>query len=102
MKKPAALKKNLQAEPPEATLSKDEHPWWKLQKTKASNPERTYITGNKKKGEKLKLIVEVTRKWSIHHNEICDQIMQELREKSLSKEAAIALRAKLCKEFNEK
>ena len=26
MKKPAALKKNLQAEPPEATLPKDEHP----------------------------------------------------------------------------
>lgn len=49
MKKPAALKKDLQAEPPEATLPKDERSWWKLQKTKASNPERTYITGNKKK-----------------------------------------------------
>lgn len=96
MKKPASLAKV------EATLKKDERPWWKLQKTKARVPERTYITGNKHKTEKMRLIVEITQKWSAHHSEIADEILKELRERNISKEDAVVLRAKLCKEYNEK
>ena len=97
LKKPAALGKAVckRGEEPE---NLEERPWFKLQKTKATNPERTYITGNRQPGEKMRLIVEISRKWSVHHDKIADKIMQELRATNLTKEGALVLRAKLCKE----
>ena len=103
LKKPAALKKEEKKEQP-AEQHAEVGPvegckWFKLSKTVAKNPERSYIMGSLAKGQKMRLIVEVPRTWSSKYSEIIDQIMQQLREKHLTKDQAKELRSELCKQY---
>ena len=74
-------------------------PWFKLSKTKASKPERSYILGPKSKGEKMKLIVEVPLRWSTQYLLVVDKLTQALREDNLTKDQARELRSELCKQY---
>ena len=74
-------------------------PWFKLSKTKASKPERSYILGSKSKGEKMKLIVEVPLTWSTQYELVVDKLLQALREDNLTKDQARELRSELCKQY---
>lgn len=74
-------------------------PWFKLTKTNASKPERSYILGSKSKGEKMKLIVEVPLRWSTQYSLVVDKLMQALREDNLTKDQARELRSELCKQY---
>ena len=73
--------------------------WLKLSKTTATHPERSYILGKHEKNEKMKLIVEVPRTWSEQYSFVIDKILQELREKSITKDEARELRLTLCNKY---
>ena len=76
-------------------------PWVKVRKTvaKKSNP-RAYLTGTKEEGSPLQLIVEVTAKRCPEgYMEIIDQIWTSLEKDHLTKEEAVDLREKLCKQW---
>ena len=80
--KPQAKAKILEkAEPLEKGARK---PWAKIKKTK---------------GEKLRLIVEVTSKRSDHYEKIIDEIHESLEKDSLTKPEALALREELCSKY---
>ena len=70
--------------------------WVKLLKTTAKSPARNYILGSIAKGQRPKLIVEVSMKRSSKFVWIIDQITQELQAKHLSKDDALKLRNDLC------
>ena len=74
-------------------------PWFKLAKTNASKPERSYILGSKSKGEKMKLIVEVPLRWSTQYLLVVDKLTQALREDNLTKDQARELRSELRKQY---
>jgi hypothetical protein len=78
------------------TSSSDACVWVKLSKTVAKSPARSYILGSLEKGQKPKLIVEVSAKRSTRFVWIIDQIMKELQSKHLSKDGALKLRDDLC------
>ena len=71
--------------------------WVKLRKTRARNPERSYITGTLEKGGKMRLIVEVSRARSEQYDYIIDQLMDSLAKENLGKDEALELRDALCK-----
>ena len=96
MKRPAAAGHVLQVE---ASSSSVKTVWIKLQKTIAKSPPRSYILGSLEKGQKPKLIVEVSMKRSSKYLWIIDQIMHELKAKGLSKEGALRLREEMCSKF---
>ena len=76
-------------------------PWVKIRKTvaKKSNP-RAYLTGTKEEGSPLQLIVEVTAKRCPEgYMEVIDQIWTSLEKDGLTKEEAVDLREKLCKQW---
>ena len=77
-----------------------ESPWFKLTKTNASKPERSYILGSKSKGEKMKLIVEVPLRWLTQYALVVDKLMQALREDNLTKDQARHLRSELCEQYH--
>ena len=58
-KRPAAVSSMCKSTP-DTNLAKG--PWVKLQKTIAKKPARSYIVGSLVKGEKPKLVVEVSEK----------------------------------------
>ena len=101
LKKPAASGSVQEEADPEPLDQREpsgsKKPWLKLRKTKGNKPERAYITGTNEVGSnKLKLIVEISKKRSDRYEEHIDKIMKELEEKHLSKEEALKLREDLC------
>ena len=77
----------------------DEGPWLNLAKTKAKNPERTYLCGHKRKGAKPRLVVEVSKARSRRHCWIIDKIQDALEQEHVTKKEALALRDKFCAEY---
>ena len=71
-------------------------PWAKLKLTKAKKPERAYIQGTLTKGEKLRLIVEITRRVSENYFAHIETIYNKLEAESLTKAGALEEREKLC------
>jgi hypothetical protein len=74
-------------------------PWFKLTKTNASKPERSYFLGFRRKGEKLKLIVEVPLTRSTQYALVIEKLMQALREDNPTKDQARELRSELRKQY---
>lgn len=73
-------------------------PWWKIKKTCAKKPERSYLTGTTEIGSKLKLIVEVTQKRCPAYLQVIDDIKASLEKNALTKEEALELREELCRQ----
>ena len=96
-KRPAALQKA--GESPKTPACSESKPWLSIRKTMASKPERCYLTGTKEKGGKLKLVVEVPKTWSNRYPLVIDKIKEAMLAENLSKEEAVALRSKLCKQY---
>jgi hypothetical protein len=94
LKKADPLEKGKPPRPPVS-----QNLWFKLSKTNATKPERSYILGCKQKGDKMKLIVEVPATWSSQYSFIVDKLMMALREDNLTKEQAKDLRSELCKQY---
>lgn len=81
------------------TSGSSKNVWFKLSKTMASKPERSYIMGTQRKGEKMRLIVEVPKSWSSQYSLVVDKLMQAIRDNNLSKEQAKDLRLELCTQY---
>eukprot|EP00435_Cladocopium_sp_Y103_P007990 s3238_g2.t1 len=99
MKKPAAIMKKPSAALKEAAVPNQGKAWLKINKTRAKKPERAYLCGTKKIGEKNRLIVEVSRSKSSNYNLIIDKIKAALEKDHLSKEEAKALKEELCSKY---
>ena len=64
-------------------------PWAKLKLTEAKKPEKAYIQGTLTKGEKLRLIVEITRRMSENYLAHVEAIYNKLEAESLTKAEAL-------------
>jgi hypothetical protein len=95
LKKPASAKEVK----PTPSSSSSACVWVKLQKTTGKCPARSYILGSLAKGQKPKLIVEVSMKRSSQFVWIIDEIMKQLQAKHLSKGDALKLRDELCLQY---
>eukprot|EP00438_Fugacium_kawagutii_P025702 Skav229293 [mRNA] locus=scaffold544:118273:119172:- [translate_table: standard] len=95
LKRPAAARGILK-KPAAAEKADDSKHWLKLQRTNAKKPERSYILGTKDAGQPPRLIVEVSRARTQQYRLVISKIFKALQEDNLSKEAAIALRERLC------
>ena len=101
MKKPAAtgsLKKPA-ASIPAADDSGCTGAWYKITRTVPTKPPRAYLCGCKSKGDKPKLIVEVSEKMSRQYVKIIDMIKTALEKDGISKEEARKMRSELCKKY---
>ena len=105
---PKPLKKDLGGKKPatssplkkDKTLKKvDRKPWVKIRKTLAKKPERSYLVGAHHSQEKLRLIVEVSQKKSVHYSWIIDKIWAALLKDHLTKAEAVELRETLCCQY---
>ena len=90
------LKRPASAKETKKDLSLGKEGWLRLQKTIAKSPARSYILGSLEKGAKPKLIVEVSEKRSSQYIWIVDQILEQLKQKMLTKQQALDLRDALC------
>ena len=70
--------------------------WHRLKITYSQKPERAYITAQERPGDPFKLLVEVTKKRSLHYQRIIQSIHKEVERKGLSKQEALDLRSELC------
>ena len=64
-----------------------------------TKPPRAYLCGCKSKGDKPKLIVEVSEKMSRQYVKIIDMIKTALEKDGISKEEARKMRSELCKKY---
>lgn len=95
---PSTLKK-VKTLKKDSALKHGRKPWAKITKTTASKPERCYLIGAHEPGEKLRLIVEVSKKRSLQYIYIIDMIKEALHKKHLTKEEALDMRDDLCCQF---
>ena len=80
--------------------SKKRQEWFKLYTTWPKCPERGYITGIHKEGDKKVLIVEVTKKMSQYYQDIVADIRDALEKESITKEEAVSMRSELLLAYN--
>ena len=95
---PSTLKK-VKTLKKDSALKHGRKPWAKITKTTASKPERCYLIGAHEPGEKLRLIVEVSKKRSLQYIYIIDMIKEALHKKHLTKEEALDMSDDLCCQF---
>ena len=74
-------------------------PWVKIRKTMAKKPERAYLVGAHHALEKVKLIVEVSHKKSVHYSWVIDKIWEALLKDHLTKAEAVQMREELCCQY---
>ena len=99
MKKPAAAKAHG-AKAPAAASSGSRRPWKKVRVTEANKPKpRAYITACHASKEKLRLICEVSISRTNQYKKVIYLIKEQLERKDLTKEEALELREKLCKQY---
>ena len=105
MKKPAAKKKaksttsSLTKAPlTKGTNFKPNGGKWHRLKINAKKPERAYITAKQRPDGKFKLLVEISKKRTIHYQRVIQAIYKETESKGLSKKEALGLREELCHE----
>ena len=70
--------------------------WNKLRLTYGKKPERAYVTAQDAPGAKFKLLVEVSKKRTIHYQNVIESIYKEVEAKGLTKAQCLELRQKLC------
>lgn len=80
--------------------SKKRQEWFKLYTTWPKNPEKGFITGIQKEGDKKILIVEVTLKMSQYCQDIVADIRDALEKESITKEEAVSMRSELLLAYN--
>ena len=99
MKKPAAAKAHA-AKASAAASSGSRRPWKKVRVTEANKPKpRAYITACHASKEKLRLICEVSISRTNQYKKVIYLIKEQLERKDLTKEEALELREKLCKQY---
>jgi len=74
-------------------------PWVKIRKTMAKKPERAYLVGAHHALEKVKLIVGVSHKKSVHYPWVIDKIWEALLKDHLTKAEAVQMREELCCQY---
>ena len=107
LEKVAAANKHLKeskCSKKEKSLGKDStkkrQKWFRLYTTWPKNPERGYITGIQKEGDKKVLIVEVTLKMSQYYQDIVADIRDALEKESITKAEAVSMRSELLLAYN--
>jgi hypothetical protein len=102
------LKKDLKSKKPatssplkkgKALKKAGREPWVKIRKTMAKKPERAYLVGAHHTLEKVKLIVEVSHKKSVHYSWVIDKIWEALLKDHLTKAEAVRMREELCCQY---
>ena len=99
-KKKKKVKKTLGKKPaaggrPAPSAPEARAPWAKLRLTKAKKPERAHIQGTVTKGEKLRLIVEITRRMSENYLAHIEAIYNKREAESLTHAEALEETEKL-------
>lgn len=80
--------------------SKKRQEWFKLYTTWPKNPEKGFITGIQKEGDKKILIVEVTLKMSQYCQDIVADIRDALEKEPITKAKAVSMRSELLLAYN--